>query len=158
MLSDSAKRTFSTYFWEGIDNGGNNSQEPQALDGRILSFHGSRIPLYQALSGFWKRRTNSSIRGWIARVHNLSSMVVDVRLCSNFLHECGIHSRLLFVIIKERVRIVDCVFIHKLCYLFYAVHRYRSEKCIVVFKNIVVGNNNITCRAFCKRMQDNFRH
>ena len=100
MLSDSAKRTFSTYFWEGIDNGGNNSQEPEALDGGFLSVYGRRVPLYQALSRIWKRRTYSSIRGWIKRLHDLSGMVVDVRLCSYFLHGCGLYSRLLFVVRK----------------------------------------------------------
>ena len=45
----SGKANIPTYFYKGIDNGGDRSQESQIMDGRHLLIHGCCLPLHKTI-------------------------------------------------------------------------------------------------------------
>ena len=81
-----------TYFWQGIHNGRDNSQEPEIMDGSNLLVFSSRIPTCAAINSIWRERASPTIRYWEKRVNSLSSMVVDVRVRSRILYFSSLDS------------------------------------------------------------------
>lgn len=80
----------STYFWRRNHNGSNHPQESEAMDGSNISVYGSGVSISETICGVWRTGTDPTVRHWEKGVNRLSSMVVDVWICSSLVSKCSV--------------------------------------------------------------------